>query len=157
MTLEDLYEAFETKLHRYATRLGRDAHRADDLVQNTFIRAMGHLELLKLLDSRQREAWLRQTLKRLFLDEERSRRRERFLNEQLAWRTRTTCHLQSTLLREEVLDQVPDRYRDLVHKRYVLGMNSTEIANELDLPAATVRSRLHLALKALRTNRSHFQ
>jgi len=47
-------------------------------------------------------------------------------------------------------DLVPEKYRDLVRKRYVLGMTSQEIASELGIPAATVRSRLHLALKKLR-------
>jgi len=35
----------------------------------------------------------------------------------------------------------------------VLDMNSTEIAEQLGIPAATVRSRLHLAMKQMRRQR----
>jgi RNA polymerase sigma-70 factor (ECF subfamily) len=157
MTLTELFETFEKKLHRYAVRLARDSHDADDLVQETFIRCMGHLELLKLLNDHQREAWLRRTLKHLFLDEQRSRQRERFLAEQLAQQTQFVGHPTLAFMDRDALDHIPDRYRDLLHKRYVLGMNSKEIARELDIPAATVRTRLRLALKMLRANQSRFQ
>jgi len=42
MTFADLYNEFEDKLRRYAMSLVRDPDRADDLVQETFIRAMAH-------------------------------------------------------------------------------------------------------------------
>jgi len=157
MTLTDLFETHERDLHRYATRLARDSHDADDLVQEAFIRAMGHLELLKQLNGYQREAWLRRTLKHLFLDQQRSRQRERFLTEQLSQQTQISENPMLAFLEQDMLDRIPDRYRELLHKRYVLGMNSKEIARELDIPAATVRTRLRLALKTLRANQSQFQ
>ena len=46
---------------------------------------------------------------------------------------------------------VPEQYRDLFEKRYRLGMNSREIAEALGIPAPTVRSRLHLGMKKLRS------
>ncbi len=46
--------------------------------------------------------------------------------------------------------------RQLIEKRYRLGMNSREIAAELGIPAATVRSRLHLAVKKLRAKKIKF-
>jgi RNA polymerase sigma-70 factor (ECF subfamily) len=157
MTLTDLYEEYETKLHRYARRLTRDSDRADDLVQETFIRAMGHLELLGLLKSYQRRAWLHRTLKNLFIDEQRSRQRQQDLIEQLAQETPLAGHLPPEVLSPNPFDLVPERYRELVEKRYVLGMTSREIAEELGVPAATVRSRLHLALKNLRLQKSRLR
>lgn len=156
MMLTDLYESFENRLRRYAIRLARDSYQADDLVQETFIRAMGHLELLKQLNKPQREAWLRQTLKHLFLDNQRARQREQLLAEQLSQQTRIASHPLSELEFQGLLDHIPDRYRELLHKRYVLGMTSREIAQELSIPAATVRSRLHIAIKWLRANKSRF-
>ena len=41
--------------------------------------------------------------------------------------------------------------------RYVLDMNSTEIGDELGLPAATVRSRLHLAMKHMRRQKHQLE
>ncbi len=50
MTLADLYDEFEGWLRRYALRLAWEPDRADDLVQETFIRAMAHLPLLEQLN-----------------------------------------------------------------------------------------------------------
>jgi RNA polymerase sigma-70 factor (ECF subfamily) len=150
MTLTDLYEEYELELRRYARRLARDPHRADDLVQEAFIRAMGHLDLLDLLEPYQRRAWLYRTLKNLFLDGESARQREEALIEQVAQDAPLAGYRPQEVIWPNPFDLVPEKYRDLVRKRYVLGMTSQEIANELGIPAATVRSRLHLALKKLR-------
>jgi RNA polymerase sigma-70 factor (ECF subfamily) len=162
MTLTVLYQQFEKKLHRYATRLVRDSHKAEDLVQETFIRAMGHIELLGQLEPHQRQAWLYQVLKNLFIDEQRAQQREQFLMEQLSQQAqlmeqlRLNSHPMLQVLLQDLFDQIPERYRELLHKYYVLGMTNKEIADELGIPAATVRSRLHIALKKLRANKSRF-
>jgi RNA polymerase sigma-70 factor (ECF subfamily) len=163
MTLTALYEQFERKLHRYAIRLVGDSYEAEDLVQETFIRAMGHLELLKQLNQHQRQAWLCRVLKNLFLDQQRARQREQFLLEQLIQQAqlmeqiRRNNHPMLQVLQKDLFDQIPERYRELLYKHYILGMTSKEIAEELGIPAATVRSRLHLALKKLRANKSRFR
>jgi RNA polymerase sigma-70 factor (ECF subfamily) len=150
MTLTDLYEEYEVQLRRYARRLTRDPHRVDDLVQETFIRAMGHLDLLDLLEPYQRRAWLYRTLKNLFLDGESARHRREALIEQMAQDVPIAGYLPQEVISPNPFDLVPEKYRELVEKRYILGMTSQEIGEELGIPAATVRSRLHLALKKLR-------
>ena len=152
--LTDLYEAYESMLHRYAISLIKDEDRADDLVQETFIRAMGHLELLGLLKSHQRRAWLYRTLKNLFLDDLQARQRQDTFSMQLTLQTQDLENLLPEVISPTPFDLVPEQYRDIVEKRYVLGMNSRQIAEELGIPAATVRSRLHLALKKLRAQKS---
>jgi RNA polymerase sigma-70 factor (ECF subfamily) len=150
VTLTMLYREYETKLCRYASQLTHDADRAEDLVQETFIRAMGHLDLLGLLESYQQRAWLYRTLKNLFFDEQAARQRQHNLVEQLAWDIPAAGYVPQELLSPSPFDLIPERYRELFEKRYVLGMTSQEIGDELGIPAATVRSRLHLALKKLR-------
>lgn len=149
--LSDLYDEYETMLHRYAVQLTQDRDRADDLVQDTFIRAMGHLELLGLLKPYQRRAWLYRTLKNLFLDELNVRQRQELLASQLAWQTQEIDPVRAEIISPNPFELVPEQYREVVEKRYILGMNSQQIAEELGIPAATVRSRLHLALKRLRS------
>lgn len=154
MTLTDLYEEYESYLRSYAVHLGHDTLRADDLVQETFIRAMGHLALLQVLKPHQRRAWLSRTLKNLFLDEQKRRQQQEILIDPLTWENPEASYL----IREDIgpnpFDLVPEQYRDLFQKQYILGMTSQEIAAELGIPAATVRSRLHLAMKALRSQKS---
>ncbi len=155
ITLAELYAEHEQSLHRYAYRLARDAYRADDLVQDTFVRAMGHLTLLGILEPHQQRAWLTRTLKNRFLDEQRAQQRQTRLWEQLtqqrALETQAGSHMP---ILDNPFDLVPERFRDVVEMRYVLGMTSQEIAKALDISAATVRSRLHLAMKEVRAN--HF-
>jgi RNA polymerase sigma-70 factor (ECF subfamily) len=150
MTLEDLYERYEAELYRYAAQLSRDPDRADDLVQDTFMRVVNHLPLLELLEPYQRRAWLRRTLKNLFLDQESRRQRREALIEALAWELPEAYDLPRAVTRTNPFDLVPERYRELFEMRYVLGMNSREIGEQLGIPAATVRSRLHLALQEMR-------
>ena len=150
MTLTDLYEEYEVQLRRYARRLTRDPHRVDDLVQETFIRAMRYLELLDLLEPYQRRAWLYRTLRNLFLDDESARQRQEALIDQMAQDVPVAGYLPHEVISPNPFDLVPEKYRDLVRKRYVLGMTSQEIGEELGIPAATVRSRLYLALKKMR-------
>jgi RNA polymerase sigma-70 factor (ECF subfamily) len=151
MTLTDLYEEYEAPLRSYAARLARDRDRADDLVQETFLRAMNHVDLLALLEPHQRRAWLYRTLKNLFLDQEDARYRQEALVERLAWDVPAAGYRPHETISPNPFDLVPEHYRELFKMRYVWGMNSTEIAEQLGVPAATVRSRLHLALVKLRS------
>ena len=151
MTLSDLYEQYEDPLRRYARRWTRDPHRGEDLVQETMVRAMGHLDLLGRLATYQQRAWLFRTLKNLYLDEERSRQREETLLGQMAHDLEPTGEaVEEEFDLSNPFDLVPEKYRHLVRMRYEWGMNSRQIADELGVPATTVRSRLRLALKQMR-------
>ena len=152
LTIQDLYDLFETKLHRFAVNLARDRDRADDLVQETLIRAMGNLMLLQQLNPYQRQAWMYRVLKNLFIDGERRRERQEALYENLAWEAELDTAPAATMLAREMIDLVPERYHDVLHRRYILGQTSEEIGSAYGIPAATVRSRLYLARKWLRTH-----
>jgi len=156
LTIADLFSEYEERLHRYATRLTRDADRAEDLVQDTFIQTMTHLATLRELNRNQRQAWLYRVLKNRFLDQLRAQRRAQKMLEQLAKAVRTDAYPVVDQSFYSLFDQIPERYRSLFEKRYILGMNSTEIGKELGVSPATIRSRLRLALKWLRENQSHF-
>ncbi len=151
MIVDDIYEEFEDWLRRFAMGLTHDGDRADDLVQDTMIRALANLHLLESMVHYQRRSWLRRTLKNLFIDEYRSFSRQRSLIERLSSDTVSmTGHTAEELEYADLLDMIPTQDRRLLHERYVLGRTSREIADELGLPATTVRSRLHIAVKRLR-------
>ena len=152
LTIQDLYDLFEAKLHRFAVNLARDRDRADDLVQETLIRAMGNLVLLQQLNPYQRQAWMYRVLKNLFIDGERRRERQETLYEHLVWEAELETEPAATMLARDMIDLVPERYHDVLHRRYILGQTSEEIGSAYGIPAATVRSRLYLARKWLRTH-----
>ena len=159
MNLDQLYEEFEQKLYRYAISLAHNSHQADDLVQETFLRAIRNFSSLEKLNYYQRQAWLYKVLRNVFLDAQRLYQLEHDLTEQANTQVRQ-IQLDSepvwNLLSDELWDQIPQQDRELLQKRYVLGLNSQEIAHEMGIPPATVRSRLHLALKKLRAKKSRF-
>ena len=150
LTLADLYDAYETKMLRYARILVGDPFWAEDLVQDTFMRAIAHLGLLGGLEPYQRLAWLRRVLKNRFIDQQRARQREQELVQQIIQETEFVEDEDLPMLTRELLELAPEKDRELLTQHYFQGMTSEEIGKQLGIPAGTVRSRLHLARKKLR-------
>jgi RNA polymerase sigma-70 factor (ECF subfamily) len=150
LTLADLYDAYEDKMLRYAVILVGDPFWAEDLVQDTFMRAIAHLSLLSRLEPYQRLAWLRRVLKNRFIDQHRARQREQEMVQQIIQETEFADEDDIPLLTDELLEMAAEKDRELLTQRYIQGMTSQEIGVQLGIPAATVRSRLHLARKRLR-------
>jgi RNA polymerase sigma-70 factor (ECF subfamily) len=149
-SIADLFEASRDRLFRYALGLCKRLDRADDLVQETFVRALRHSQTLAGLNDFQRDAWLKRVLRNRFFDEERSRKRAAAeIVERIRHAQRPTDAARLADF-NEILARVPERYRDVLEKRYRLGMNSTEIGKELGIPAATVRSHIHQGIRWLR-------
>jgi RNA polymerase sigma-70 factor (ECF subfamily) len=150
----DLYGTHREPLLRFALSLARERSRAEDLVQDAFVRALSHLDLLARLNPYQRQAWLFRVVRNRFLDGERSTRRTRLLLERLAKEIARQAEpppVDTSLF--AILDAVPASHRDLLEKRYLLGMTSEEIGRALDVPPGTVRSRLRLAMEWIRSHR----
>lgn len=60
----------------------------------------------------------------------------------------------------EFLDELPEMQRQVLVLRFVHGLSLEEIAQTLEIPAGTVKSRIHNAIKALREDprtREYFQ
>ncbi len=50
---------------------------------------------------------------------------------------------------QEQLEQLPDEQRQVLYKVYMEGKSHSEIADDMDLPLGTVKSRVRLAMKKL--------
>ena len=152
--IADLYTTEREALLRYAESLTRDRSRAEDLVQEAFVRAMSHLDRLRELTRGQQRGWLYRVVKNRFIDG--VRRAERWRPVASALR-RAAAQTADPVLADvrlwELLDRVPETYREVLHDRFVLGMTGAEIGEKLGIPAATVRSRLRLAAAWMRTHR----
>ncbi len=149
-TIADLFEASRDRLFRYALSLCKTLDRADDLIQETFLRAMRHAQTLTRMNEYQRDAWLKRVLRNRFFDEERSRKRANTAVVEMVRHARRPSDIARLADFNDILDRVPDRFRGVLEKRYRLGMNSSEIGKELGIPAATVRSHLHQGVRWLR-------
>lgn len=156
MTLGNVFEESEARLHRHAMNLARDRDRADDLVSETFARAAANEAALRTLNSHQVQAWLFRTLKNLFIDEQRARQRQFDLVEQMTLEAEIAPYTVDELDSPEILEMVSRSDHELLMKRYVERMTSREIAHEIGIPAATVRSRLRAALQRLRARYAQY-
>jgi len=61
---------------------------------------------------------------------------------------------------EAVLAQVPEEQREVLMLRFVDGLSLAEVADAMDIPLGTVKSRLHNALQTLRADertRNYFE
>ena len=123
---------------------------SDDLIQETFIRALSHAETVRRLNPFQREAWLKRVLRNRYFDECRSVRRKQSLLTTMESQLRRDTATPALPDLDDILTEVPNDIANLLEMRFRFGMNSTEIGQQLGIPAATVRSRLSRALRALR-------
>jgi RNA polymerase sigma-70 factor, ECF subfamily len=152
LLLRALHDEHAPALRRFVIRLTGDASLADDVVQETLLRAWRKPEVLAQSTSSAR-AWLFTVARNLVIDDRRSARR----NHELATDTvpeqvsadRTDAVLESWLVAEALAGLSLDHRTVIVHAYYG-GRTVPEISRELDVPEGTVKSRLHYGLRALR-------
>lgn len=154
-------------LYRFALRLSGNPAAAEDLVQETFLRALRGFEGLR--DPRAARSWLFQILSRLVTDRHREAAREvplppadeldRFSlfesisqEDMLPYSDRLHEDFLGQFRDEEVraaLVALPEAFRVPLVLLYTEGMTYREIAEVLGCPLGTVMSRLHRARKIL--------
>jgi len=141
-------------LRRFARYLARDADHADDLVQETLIRALGALPQLDP-DGNLR-AWLFTILQNVLRGEWRRRRRSPVRLdipiENAPQPTRSGGQMESASLRElaAAIRELPPRFREVLMLCGVEGFDYEEAARILGIPVGTVRSRLSRARAMLK-------
>jgi RNA polymerase sigma-70 factor (ECF subfamily) len=151
--LEILIQRHGQRLHRFLTRRG-DAARADDLFQETWLRVVRGRASFD--PARRFSSWLFQIANNLCRDLARRRAvevRELHGLQARAGAAADAGRSGSAELKLDVrrrLGALPERLREVLVLRYFEGMAEAEIASVVGVPAGTVKSRLHAAVKALR-------
>ncbi len=157
--LEFTYQvgSFSKFLKPFALRLTKDLDDANDLVQDTLVKAYSNRE--KYAEGTNLKAWLFTIMKNTFITQyQRMVRRNtfidttenlHFINSQESLQTNDAL---SEFVREDLekaLDQTDEMYR-LPFLMYFRGFKYHEISEELDLPIGTVKNRIHIARKELK-------
>lgn len=148
------YEALVNVLHadiyRYAYWLVRDKAIAEDIVQETFLRAWKSLDSLK--DEKAAKSWLITILRR-----ENARRFERKQfdlvdMDDVSLADDDLSHEQKIEQRElrRHIGNLSDEYREPLMLQVVFGFSGEEIAEQLDLNKNTVMTRLFRARNQLK-------
>lgn len=139
-------------LRSYVQRMvGGDRHLAEDIVQETLLRAWRHGADLDVETAR---PWLFTTARHLVIDHFRARSArpvELPADDLDSWVTADEVDraLDAVLL-VDALASLNDAHRTVLIECYYAGRSVAQVAEEHHLPAGTVRSRLHYALRALR-------
>ena len=150
-----LYDEHAAALWRYALRLTGDRARAEDVVQETLLRAWRHPNVTADVD-RSARAWLFTVARNMIIDEHRS---ARFRHETDVPEPERVVDLASPdevdtaldrILLSSAIGQLSEEHRAVLRRAYYQGWTTGQIAADLQIPEGTVKSRLHYAVRALR-------
>jgi RNA polymerase sigma-70 factor (ECF subfamily) len=152
-TVRQMYFRHAKALHGYVNRFCPDSASADDIVQETFIRAWRHLPKLTA-DGRPVRPWLYRVARNLLIDADRAARsRPAGVQAEPADDARDDTALNQVLDRQLVsaaLRRLSPAHRTVLVATFYHGSTPAAVARQLGIPRGTARSRLHYALHALR-------
>jgi RNA polymerase sigma-70 factor (ECF subfamily) len=138
------------RLRRYARSLTRDETRADDLVQDTLIRAIDKLHLFE--PGTNLVAWLFTIMRNIHINALRSAKWEREQDPSDLELPVPGLQLSNLALRDlaRAMSALPDDQRETVMLVAVEGLAYQDAAEIMSVPIGTVRSRLSRARTRLR-------
>lgn len=148
--IEHWIATYQAVVFRAAYLILRDADAAEDVAQDTFLRAWRAAS--RVHDESGIRAWLYRIAVNTALNHLRKHKREAAA---LARMGRADVAIDPTDARDiasmvaEAVDRLPDRLRVTIVCRYFLDLSEREIANTLRVRPGTVKSRLHEARRLL--------
>lgn len=148
--MKALYDKHAGALWRYARRLTGDGSRAEDIVQETLLRAWQHPEVA----GDTARAWLFTVARNLVIDQSRSARaRHEIGSLDEAPGLGGPDEIDTTLDRMLIVDAVARLsadHRAVICRSYYQGWSTARIADDPGITDGTAKSRLHYAVRALR-------
>ncbi len=147
-----LYTVYRRELLRYCGMICGNAADAEDLLQETFARALSHLDTLEELDEKQQRAWLYKVARNLFYDHCRRESLRRNIAEMMAQTSGETSGDGDITAPETamLLAKLPPELSSVFVRRYFMGYTSRELAEEYGLSPSGIRAMLSRARHALR-------
>lgn len=168
-SFEDIVSLFQNKIYQHCYRMLGNAHEAEDIAQEAFIRAYMNIDSF---DNRRKfSTWLYRIATNLTIDRIRKRKPDYFLDaeikgtegldmySQLASKDRLPGEEVESLELQRYIHQeiygLPPKYRSIIILRYLEEFSLKEISDILDIPLGTVKTRIHRGREALRKKLRH--
>ncbi len=160
--LEALYNRFRTPVFSLAMFMLKQPALAEEVTQDIFLNIW--LKASSFNSERgQPRAWIMSVAHHKIVDLIRSRRRTIVNTDPADYETldllpaggaSTEAQVEQTLERERImraLDTIPESQREVIMLAYFEGYTQSEMAERLDQPLGTVKTRVRLAIQKLRT------
>ncbi|MFC7343637.1 sigma-70 family RNA polymerase sigma factor [Saccharopolyspora griseoalba] len=158
--LRALYQEYYLRLLAYTNRILSDPHHAEDIVQETMLRAWQHADALTP-DRGSVWGWLTRVAHNIAIDRIRARRARPVEVDESAGTAvavEHADHAEAVLNRVAIramVDRLNPAHRSVVHEVYYNDRTAKRAATALGIPPGTVKSRLHHALRNLRATAEH--
>ena len=152
-----LYEEHAGPLLMFVLRLtGGDRQRAEDIVQETLLRAWRNAHRLGAQGQQSLRPWLVTVARRIAIDDHRSasaRPAETYDRELESFPSQSddTDRVLQSMTVSDALRELSQSHREILIETYFRGRTVPEAAEKLNLPLGTAKSRVYYALRALRT------
>ena len=146
-------EQVRGRLFRMAFAWSHDADLAEDVVQETMIKAVKNVD--KVRDIKQIDSWLFRVLSNCFIDQCRKRRDDIDIDEITVFVSETpeTIQNQNEMLASvrSAISTLPFKHRQVITLVDIESFSYADVADILGVPLGTIMSRLNRARQALRT------
>ena len=143
-----LYTVYRAELMQYCCRICGNVSDAEDLLQETYTKALSNLDLLEDLGEKEQRAWLYRVARNLFYDACRKRKVEQTHQAETLEETDGGFSEAETSM---ILALLPPDLSQIFLKRYFEGYTSKELAEEYGLSPSGIRAALSRARKILKT------
>ncbi|QHI36209.1 ECF RNA polymerase sigma factor SigM [Kordia antarctica] len=147
MTTTEVWETYAEDVKRLIMSKVKDTQITDDLVQEVFIKV--HTKLTTIKDERKVKSWLLSVSRNTVLDYFRKSDKEIPLEkEETIASDETYTHSEKDCL-PGIIKNLPKKYRNPLLLSDIKGIKQAEIASQLNLPLATVKSQIQRGRKLI--------
>lgn len=146
-----LYSNYSSALFGVLVRLVGDHQKAEDLLQDAFIKAWTHIDQYDPAQGRL-YTWLLTITRNVALDELRSRKVHKKAVNYIYERSSEWAYpvFNDGLVNGSFFALLPPKQRQIMELLYGKGWTQVEIAKKLKLPLGTVKTRVRIAIRTLK-------
>ncbi|MEG1405606.1 MAG: sigma-70 family RNA polymerase sigma factor [Alistipes sp.] len=161
--ISNLIERHKRRVHDYIYMMVKDHDVADDIFQETFIKAVRVIDDGRYTDNGKFLSWILRIAHNQVIDHFRSQKQNKALNEaEAGYDVLGSLHfaegtVEDAMISQQIecdirllVKQLPDEQREVVMMRYFSGLSFKEIAEQTDVSINTALGRMRYALINLR-------
>ncbi|KJJ42086.1 RNA polymerase sigma factor SigM [Bacillus subtilis] len=153
MTIDEIYQMYMNDVYRFLLSMTKDKHLAEDLLQETFMRAYIHIHSY---DHSKVKPWLFQVARNAFIDYVRKHKKEVTISDDIIGSLFQNA-VQSPAHQVEIkevltgyMSELPDNYREALTLYYLKELNYREASHIMNISEANFKSVLFRARQRLK-------